>query len=107
MVLSVCEGKILPNLMNAASSAVSAFTGGSSSAGSASAGAAMAKKPEGWASVFREMTALQNEHEIEVTKLNQDFQMKYMKLQEKLSNNMSHMFLGFDVSYILPVRAGG
>lgn len=54
---------------------------------------AIAKKPEGWASVFREMTALQNEHEIEVTKLNQDFQMKYMKLQEQLSSQMSPMMM--------------
>merc|ERR1712146_186472 len=51
------------------------------------------KKPEGWASVFREMTALQNEHEIEVTKLNQDFQMKYMKLQEQLGSQMSPMMM--------------
>merc|ERR1711990_937173 len=50
-------------------------------------------KPEGWASVFREMTALQNEHEIEVTKLNQDFQMKYMKLQEQLGSQMSPMMM--------------
>merc|ERR1711871_135145 len=46
-----------------------------------------------WACVYREMTALQNKHEMEVTRLNQDFQMKYMKLQEKLSNNMSPMML--------------
>merc|ERR1711865_32396 len=46
-----------------------------------------------WACVYREMTSLQNKHEMEVTKMNQEFQMKYMKLQEKLSNNMSPLMM--------------
>merc|ERR1711990_11519 len=92
--VAVCSGSLLESKAQQAEKKgmFDSLLGGAAKAAGGLANA-IAKKPEGWASVFREMTALQNEHEIEVTKLNQDFQMKYMKLQEQLSSQMSPMMM--------------
>merc|ERR1712178_509419 len=43
------------------------------------------KGPRGWADTFQEMTNLQNEHDMELLKMDQDFQNKFVKLQEQIS----------------------
>merc|ERR1711968_309240 len=43
------------------------------------------KGSRGWADTFQEMTNLQNEHDMELLKMDQDFQNKFVKLQEQIS----------------------